>query len=254
MIYTSNMIDEINQKFTPDKDTKIARYMGFDKFKLLVENKNLWFANKKKFMDKNEGAIPESFFNNWNEDTAKNYSTIQKLKSCIYTAYISCWFEYKRESEPMWLAYGGMKKNEIRDSNGICIITDVDKLSVCTSCLDAQIYKISYIDYKENEKVEPPFYFSKNTKTGSTFNGRVFYAYKQKEYSSENEIRAITYKFLQKEGISANINPMKFISNIIINPHASKEQTDLMVNYLERHNLIDKLIESKIMCKLSKEK
>lgn len=224
--------------------------MGFNRFQQLVESKTLWMANGKFFDDKNEGAIPSSFFKNWEKETANNYSTIQKFKNCIYTAYISCWFEYERESEPMWLAYGGIKADGKRDSNGICIITYVGKLAAYTHYLDTHIYKISYIDYLESKEIEPPFYFSKNTEEKiPIFNSRVFYAYKQKEYSSENEIRAITYKKSKEKGIYANINPEDFINKIIINPHASKEQTESIVEYLKDQELTDKLIKSKIICK-----
>lgn len=250
MIYTSKMIETINNGFYPKSDIRIARYMGFNRFQQLVENKALWMANRNFFDDKNEGAIPASFFKKWEKETANNYSSLQKLKNRIYTAYISCWFEYERESELMWLAYGGTKSNKKRDSNGICIITDVGKLATFTHDLDARVYKVHYINYMESEKIEPPFYFSKNIEEKTLgFSGRVFYVYKQKEYSSENEIRAITYKKSKVEGIYANINPVNFIDKIIINPHASKQQTELIIAYLENHGLIDKLIESKIICK-----
>ena len=102
----------------------------------------------------------------------------------------------------------------------------------------------------ESKEIEPPFYFSKNTEEKiPIFNSRVFYAYKQKEYSSENEIRAITYKKSKEKGIYANINPEDFINKIIINPHASKEQTESIVEYLKDQELTDKLIKSKIICK-----
>lgn len=250
MIYTSEMIEIINNGFYPTLDTQIARYMGFNRFQQLVESKALWLANGDFFDDENEGAIPASFFEKWEKETANNYFTIQKLKNRIYTAYISCWFEYERESEPMWLAYGGINTDGKRDSNGICIITDVGKLAAYTHYLETHIYKISYIDYLESKKVEPPFYFSKNTEEKiPVFSSRVFYAYKQKEYSSENEIRAITYRKSKEKGIYANVNPTDFIDKIIINPHASKKQTEIIVNHLENHNLIDKLIKSKIICK-----
>lgn len=254
MLYTRNMMDKINQKFTPAQDTKIARYMGFDKFKLLVENKNLWLANGKNFMDKSEGAIPESFFTEWETQSIEDYKTMHKLKSNIYSAYVSCWFEYERESEPMWLAYGGINNNGTRDSNGVCIITDVNKLYEFTKYIDAKIYRVKYIEYTDNLKLEtelPPFYYIKQAvgDVSITHCERVFFSYKQKEYQSENEIRAVTYRNSKKDGVLATIIPEEFIDSIIINPHATEEQRKNIVDYLKKNHLERKLIDSKIICK-----
>lgn len=250
MIYTAKMIETINNRFSPTIDTTIARYMGFNRFQQLVENNALWLANGKCFQDENEGAIPTSFFEKWEQETADTYLTMQKIKENIYSAYISCWFEFERESELMWLSYGGMKKVDKRDSNGICIITNVGKLAAYTHYLETCIFKIKYIDYMGSEKVEPPFYFGKNTENEMpVFSGRVFYAYKQKEYSQENEIRAVTYMKSKDNGIYAKINLLDFIDGIIINPHASNKQKECIVDYLKKHNLFDKLISSKIVCK-----
>lgn len=250
MIYTAESIDNINSAFKPLSSQKIARYLGFENFTKMIDNNELWLSNSRKFSDKNEGEIPYSFFQNWPKESRHNYSTLQKLKGNIYQAFISCWFEFTMESEPMWKAYGGEKVGTAHNSKGVCIISDVSKLAMYTHYLETQIYKVKYIDYKEKALLQPPFYFSMKTEAEiPVFSERVFFVYKQKEYQEEKEIRAITYQKSNRDGIGAKIDPNDFIENIIINPHATIENKKEIMNYLVANQLENKLIESKIKCR-----
>lgn len=250
MIYTADAIDRINNAFTPNPNQKIARYIGFNNFKRLIDSKSLWLSNSAKFMDENEGEIPLTFFEKWEKESADNYSTLQKLKAKVFQSFISCWFAFENESETMWLSYGGERIDNQRNSKGVCIVTDVSKLEDCSRSLDTRIYKVQYIDYGGTDLVQPPFYFSLMGDTEHPgFNGRVFFAYKQKEYQDEKEIRAITYKNLSAKGICAKIEPNNFIDNIIINPHATIEEKEEIEAYIKKSNLESKLIDSKIRCR-----
>lgn len=250
MVYSADDIDRINASFVPSPEQKIARYLGFENFKKMIDGKALWLSNSKEFTDKCEGEIPFSFFQKWEKESVDNYYTIHKMLSNVYQAFITCWFEFELESETMWLSYGGEKNENNRNSKGVCIITDVSKLAAYTDCLDAKIFKVKYINYEKHNYIQPPFYFGKKDNLEAPiFNGRVFFAYKQIEYRDEREIRAITYKKSLNNGLCAKIEPANFIEKIIINPHATDEENKEIMNYLIANNLSNKITNSSIKCR-----
>lgn len=248
-LYDEKTMKEINNSFTPNPSQIIARYMGFEKFKKLVEDKYLWMAKAESFMDAYEGEIPPRFFINWDKENEESYKSIKECKRKVFSAYISCWFEFERESEPMWLAYGCQNdENGHRDNNGVCIISNVKKLMECTSSFDAVVHRVNYIDYEKVNKdmIVPPFFFSRGE--NGLFRERIFYVYKKKEYEAEKEIRAITYQNNKKMGLEVSINPNNFINNIIINPHAKNEEKAYIRDYIINAGLKDKIIDSEIIC------
>ncbi len=162
-------------------DTKIWRYMDYDKFVSLINRRALFFAQAKRLGDPYEGSmyrklkgLPE---NSDLEKTLKTaYSAINGWRSY---AVVSCWHMNPFESVSMWKLYAGQHR-------GIAIQSTVERLR--NSLTDNSPFMrvlsgaITYSD--EEPDVEP----------GSSYGGtEVSLFTKRPEYSSEQEFRVVLY-------------------------------------------------------------
>lgn len=243
-------IDKINSEFIPPEDMVIARYMGFSTFKMTIEN-GLWLSDSKFFSDQYEGEIPTDFFNQWNNASIKNYKNLYGVKSDFFPAYITCWFQFEKESETMWGTYGVEKAANPYSKYpcGVAITSTVVKLKNVIQKENAKVFKVRYIDPAKSPEVDPPIIFRQHPNSTAPNAYRVFYAYKRHEYEDEKEIRGITYATYREEGgISIKVNWNDFIDKIIINPHASVQDRDLIKEYIENQGLAAKLVLSTIKC------
>ena len=149
----------------PD-DTIIWRYMTFDKFKSLLENKSLFFTKVSHFHNDdpfegrynqlsrdyfiNSRLLPgetlESIKNDKNNLILKNEEALNHLNSKLHEHIIvNCWQINELESVGMWKLYSNYE-------SGIAIQTTYGKLKESFESNEKNIYggKIGYIDHKKH--------------------------------------------------------------------------------------------------------
>lgn len=170
---------------TPDENEIIWRYMDFEKFVSMLDNKVLHFTRVDRLIDKFEGswAIPNIQLRNESlNDLPPKVGDIFKRsipmgnEASRKFIFVNCWHRNQYESGAMWKLY-------LSNNNGIAIQSTFKGLKECfkednENCVF--IGNTHYIDYKK----EPIF--------GNNFFRP--YLYKWKWYEHESELRAMILK------------------------------------------------------------
>jgi hypothetical protein len=102
---------------SPKPGTRVWRYMNSHGFLTLTVNRRPMFRQSKELekIDRQEGMIPDKFWESWEEWTRKQDPT-EDIREARKTAerslsrlrhfqYVSCWTAGKIESALMWMAY-----------------------------------------------------------------------------------------------------------------------------------------------------
>jgi len=92
-----------------DSDTVIWRYMDLGKFISLIQNDQIWFANKSMFDDPYEGRYSKSAVENmlrerWNFDSISE-GDLEFFVENGYDPYVSCWNMKETQSVALWKLY-----------------------------------------------------------------------------------------------------------------------------------------------------
>ncbi|RCW41597.1 DUF2971 domain-containing protein [Paenibacillus prosopidis] len=228
------MLKETNkrlQKFIPNENDKICRYLDFPKFMSLLVNKSLFFTRADKFEDPLEGEVPEQYLKKFfdiESPFAQYFGyDVESEKVRVLESYyqekektfVNCWTIYDTESYALWKIYS--------EKNGVAIQTTVGKMKEITATAGAEIFKVQYIDNNEQDLFIPT-------------NKRLydnFFVFKRAHYKYENEIRAII------SGIEAEFQEVRihelsyFIDKIIVSPFADEWFVKLVRNVTAKFGL-----------------
>lgn len=233
-IYPTEDIEEINKQFCVPDDTIIFRYMDFVKYMELLENEQLFFCNTKRYEDKFEGEMPESFYKNWDENMKEGHKYLNEILDKKHSCYTNCWNNDEEESYALWKIY-------TKSETGIAIKSTVGDLKKSLNNDSIKIYKVHYINSFEklDEHVEPPFEH-RNTVASR----RVKEVYKLSAYRYENEVRAIYRDKSEECGKRIDINLRKLINKIYVSPFASERFYDLVkkISHQSQYSIQDKEI------------
>lgn len=235
MIYGTNRLDEIENKFKANDDTIIFRYMDFSKFMDLLENRHLFFCNAEYFEDEYEGKMPEGFYKDWSVESMNRHIPFKEKFDEVIKSYISCWNKGEVESYSLWKIY-------TNPNTGVAIKTTVGDLKKSMNNDAIKIYKTEYINFNEKEiDCEPPRY-DRETRSGFRINRDVREVYKDKPYSSEEEIRAVYIVNSRKSGINFSVDLSTLINEIYISPFAPKWFDELIEKIVkkEQYKISDK--------------
>lgn len=213
-------------------DVRIWRYMPFERFRWLVENRRLYMPQpaQLELNDNFEGTMPRAESAWWDEavrraDTPEIAAAIKANKKKIAGFvgsfrtgwFISCWHMAEHENYAFWEIYG-------KESNSLAIVTTFAKLE---RALPEHLYLgcVRYIDY-ETERFE---------REGDLLPNLFDYImHKRRFYSYEQEVRAVASGHapanLGGDEIVANfvagsyapeIDPVEMIDQVIVHPRAT---------------------------------
>lgn len=152
---------------TPEDTTIVWRYMSFDKFKSIIEDKALYFFEVLKYRDlgdPKEGGIPEinsklvgPGFLKCNGVYIKSPEMKSKLIFfCQHFAVVNCWGMDSQERAFRW-------NNYIKDRKGIAIKSSIERIKNAIEQTKYKIHigKIKYINYKRDKNKSPnPYIYS----------------------------------------------------------------------------------------------
>jgi len=229
----------------PTSNTKVWRYMSFERFSQLIKNKSLYFCRIDKLGDQMEGIIPKETVSWWeNQINSGRYTnqTIDDLhkhinyfqKEIRRISIVNCWQISEYESSTMWSAYG-------KNNKGIAIQTTVDGLIKCFHNT-SEVINIGKVKYYFPHA---PFLDMSNT--------RIHCFSKQIHYENEHELRAFTeasimpgYNPKYEIGTGIQINLDFLIDEIFLSPNASEANKKKIEQILKSAGLVKKVNYSAI--------
>jgi hypothetical protein len=223
-------------------DTKIWRFLDFEKFESLIKSEALFFCRADKFEDQFEGSIPIkeaqhriSFYKDTmpeNEQFAlSQIKGIQELHKKLKSAIVvNCWHINNFESDAMWKLYQ-------REISGIAIESTVGKLwdSLSKSQEKISQSKIRYLDYEKDiwhHKTEYPF---------TKYNMITPFVHKRVEFEHEKEYRVF-------EQISEAITDENYWDKMEnINGKFHNVDVEILIESIYWHPLVDEYTKIKTM-------
>lgn len=163
-----------------DPSIEIWRYMGVEKFALLMSRQQLWFTRADLLGDEHEGSVPDLIIDErqqrLNDDRVR--AMIERgSKEGRKHAFVTCWSMQSPEKLSMWKIY-------TPNATGISVKTTVGRLARCF------LSKPNDLFYTHNARIEGVEYinFISHDATPDAFDP---FTHKQEAYDYEKEIRAI---------------------------------------------------------------
>jgi hypothetical protein len=183
----------------PDRGSTIWRYMGLDKFELLLKQRSLFFCRSDRFDDRFEGSYPtgaavESALPHMITAFAGDPGLPERLQRANQVSgwrrqlresvLVNCWHINEHESAAMWKLYSGSDK-------GISIRSTVQRFVGCIECSEeVHVGLVQYRDYDDSG------FPSMN----------VFHPFmsKRKSFECERELRAVIWDQDRFAGLSGS--------------------------------------------------
>ncbi|HFR4167567.1 TPA: DUF2971 domain-containing protein [Bacillus cereus] len=233
---------------TPEDDKKIWRYMSFEKFVSLLEERALFFVRSNKFRDTYEGIFPkktqERVFRSDNppEVNQLNREFFMKHRESIT---INCWHMNEFESAAMWDLY-------INNSQGIAIQSTISDLKNSFRESEERIYigEILYLDYTKDDIAV------------GYGDGYSQYLRKRKSFEHEKEVRVIynlNNPFLMLNpsggngisspndiGVSIKCDIECLINKIYVSPESGEWFVNLVKAICKKYELESEVIKSNL--------
>lgn len=213
-----------------EDDTKIARYMGEEKFTKNLTKRGIWFTNTKQFDDNHERTLaPYILEGKINPIVGK----IAERTASKCNAYVSCWTNFKKgENAALWKIFD-------TKSDGVCIISTVGQLK---EQLEKEFHLknvVGAVDY--DEKNAPMLNIEK---VASNYLSLEFL--KIRPYFFEEEIRAVIYSKEYKKGYNVGVDWKKIVNKVIISPFTTDEQARKLEEMINKYFGADVLLKSKL--------
>lgn len=258
-----------------DKNQIIWRYMNFEKFISLLQNKALFFStcfNMQK-LDPFEGEYTKKNLDML-EITKKLYELPENMRKkpkeyrelFLKNTFINCWHANNNENAAMWKIYASNKngiaiKSTIKDLNkGIknkkeygVIISDIQYLdyNAVANNFDYTNYIKDIRDLAEQENCNGINKINIYNKLEKYYNSLI--RTKKQEYTYENEIRVVSpfvndnnKDCIKDYGKFIKVDLETLISEIIISPCAEELYVDLVKDVSRKYNLKCKISKSKL--------
>ncbi|MBY0281112.1 MAG: hypothetical protein K2W94_03035 [Alphaproteobacteria bacterium] len=236
----------------PDNlDIKIWRYMDFDKFEWLINEKRLFMASSHNLGDSKEGTTAQGEHKRWNEWLQKtkineerfiveqNYGKINQFAQAFSKNYyfVNCWHMNEEEDPSRWSDFVNYP------DESVAIRTTIRNLQSCMSSW-INIGMVKYIDHSKDA-----FYCREGTFLPNFFEWIIS---KDKFFEYEKEIRCIVDRltieredlvnfFIHIKTSKLVYAPLLDLSQLILSVHfpsnASKSHKDSVARLLRKENL-----------------
>ncbi len=219
--------------FPSKRNLTIYRYMDFDKFESVLNDSSLYFARADKFKDKNEGHLPDKYYDKkyvqkqfrCDEETAKAEARFNKiLAGRKRNIFISCWSCGSSESDALWNLF-------TKTSRGIVIKSNVQSLRNVLDKADGDflISRVKYFNPKNFRQNINQYWHS--------------HVHKSHIYRHEQELRALFFQIQPPKnrcGFKITVDLDELVHRIIIHPKMHKTFIKDLCNLLKGHPKLEK--------------
>lgn len=234
------------QKYYPENEETVYRYLTFSKFKDLISSKKLYLCRGDRFEDSYEG-IETAFGTNLRRVVhdshafEENSRLYERNRRCVA---ISCWYIGEQESEAMWREFAG-------EIDGVAIRTGVGKIRSALAPWDRHLCARK-IEYVENHDVE-------FTKFGCPF--FPFSIKRQRKFAHESELRIIygegkgcvegspLYKAPEifSRAVRIHVDPSVLIDEIVLSPRSTPSVFDKVREVTQEEGLDISVVSSRLI-------
>lgn len=229
-----------------NENVKIWRFLDFTKYVSLLDNQSLFFSSLTKLEDPYEGVLPKSNVEDQKRALAKFEFSDETLKWIINMDFfkkfilVNCWQMSDNDSNLMWKTY-------VKNGYGVAIQSTFKKLEyVFSNNPDVLIGMVRYIDHN-SDKIPSDNFFHQ-------------FLHKRKNFSDEQELRAITeYKTKSNriseeeldsiKGIHIKIDLDELIEKIYVAPTSSEWFLELTKSVSKKFGMNKPIEKSSIFTK-----
>lgn len=224
-----------------DLDQKIYRIFSIERFKQLLETRELVLVNPKKWDDPFENFFLKA-------DAIKPNGRRVSLKGLADSWYGQCW-TYNEESDALWRIYSPEK-------DGIKVSTTIRKLFGCLWNENDDFRKVKYfigkVSYQSRSEIEE--LRGKNSLMNIASGGQNdkfarLLCIKRPEFSHENEVRILVYDTEKKCANGCYIFPFDYqniIEDVCIDPRLNTEDYLTVKNDLEKLGCVPPITQSEL--------
>ncbi|MCY3017566.1 MAG: hypothetical protein NTW87_00845 [Planctomycetota bacterium] len=227
-------------------DTKISRYLTFEKFVWLIEKSALYHTRLDRLGDPFEGSVTRPYARKRDSGEIEGYMPLPQYEGVnnirlMLCTFVSCWHASPVESAAMWKLYS-------REDAGVAVVSTPARMRDAvdvSSYRTAWIQPVEYLDFEKDDMTLP---FAKRAMPGLV---------KRKSFEHEKEVRALirieeypedaklifSPEWVQglaetmPPGISASVDLPRLIEGIHVSPLAGSWFVDLVRALVERHGL-----------------
>ena len=214
---------------TPPWDAVLWRYMDFEKFVSLLDQRALFFAKVSELGDPFEGSITKPI-QKWIDKSMDNPKDVHKyLIERRSRMLVNCWHEGDYESEAMWHLYG--KSIAIRTTSA----------SLCSSFIgEVPVVRVGWVRYADYNKTD--------MRLENFFD---LYLLKRLSFKHEQEVRAIVstdtdYTPVEGKGMYCDVNLETLIEQVVVAPDSPEWFMDLVKSVSKRYNLEVPVLQSNL--------
>jgi hypothetical protein len=194
-----------------DPTAMIWRYMAFEHFVWMLENRAVRFCSVAKFDDPFEGSLTEledEEFSAAYDTTVRKATRMHTVKFSRYRVMASCWHFRSYECAFMWNHYANTGK-------GIAVQSTFNRLERAVSGVAAGVGLVDYIDQKSGRTHTHPFYGP--------------YMHKRRWLEAEREVRALLYYKGESipDGLPVAVDIDKLITGIVV-----RKKPEALINHV----------------------
>lgn len=183
-----------------DPVAAIWRYMTFERFKWMLDNRALWFSSVSQFADPLEGSLTEiedQEFSAAYDGTVRRAARMHTEQFSRHRVMANCWHLRRHECALMWRAYCDTDK-------GIAVQSTFARLERAVSGAATGVGLVQYIDHKTGRTHTHPFYGP--------------YMHKRLAFAAEQEVRALLHHkgATIPHGLPVSVDLNQLITGIVV--------------------------------------
>lgn len=228
---------------SPQPDTKIWRYFKTNRFIEFLETSKLHFASANQFQDRFEGSVAIQSPNYLVDPRYAEIDGAEKaFRELKRLTKISCWHCASFESDAMWKLYADFHKGVAIQTTPSLLLGSIAPFRLRPDYGEEDILagEVRYLDLTQvrlSESMERRFF------------------YKHEAFAWEQEYRlAISLRMAEESGVSVPEGgisllsiPAGFIERIVIGPHLSGDDQELIRTEVAKVGLEGKIVQSSLL-------
>ena len=208
---------------TPPRDAVLWRYMKFEEYVSVLDQRALFFSKVCAFNDTFEGSLTKSV-HSWINTLGEPEIFRKALREYRDRILVNCWHKSTYESKAMWELYG----------DSIAIRTTCGRL--CQSLIDNQPVHVASVLYADYNEIELPM----TTPEQPMRNFYDFHLLKRRGFEHEREVRVISTPYnpaIEGGGTYYKVNLNSLIEKVFVAPNSKDWFLDLVRSVSKKYDV-----------------